>query len=82
MKVLALRFVRWSALGLLLLLVSGPFVPSQQLRAQQTKSGHEFIYYNNAAHSEEVGFTVYCNSGQTFHSGEVTPYYIVIASDC
>ena len=46
------------------------------------KAGHEFIYYNNASHSQEVGYWIFCLDGQQFRSGEVTNYYIEIASDC
>jgi hypothetical protein len=60
---------------------AGAFTPRAQVHAAG-KAGHEFIYYNNAAHDVEVGYWIYCSNGQQFHSGEVTQYYSEIASDC
>ena len=47
-----------------------------------TRSGHEFIYYNDAAHDTVVGVQVWCSSGAHSGWGQVTPYYTIEPSDC
>ena len=60
---------------------AGAFTPTARVHAAG-KAGHEFIYYNDAAHDVEVGWWIYCLNGQQFHSGKTSPYYSEIASDC
>jgi uncharacterized protein DUF6289 len=46
-----------------------------------TKSGHDFVYYNDAAHQTVVGYRYYCigNSGGW---GSITPYVVESPFDC
>ena len=69
------------AAALAFALGAGAFVPAARVQAA-TKSGHEFIYYNNAAHQTVVGVYVYCSSGQFIHWGVITPYDVIETSSC
>lgn len=60
---------------------AGAFVPMPVAHAE-TRSGHAFTYYNNAAHQTVVGYYVYCNNGNFIHWGEITPYDTISASGC
>lgn len=85
MQVFALRFFRLVLLVLFIftfVLGSGSLIPTQRLEAQETRSGHEFIYYNDANHDEIVGVYVYCKDGADTHSGRISPYVVVEPSDC
>jgi hypothetical protein len=46
-----------------------------------TKTGHDFTYYNNAAHQTVVGYRYYCigNSGGW---GTITPYSVIHDFPC
>jgi hypothetical protein len=46
-----------------------------------TKTGHDFVYYNNAAHQTVVGYRYYCigNSGGW---GSITSFYVVNNFPC
>ena len=48
----------------------------------ETRTGHEFIYYNNAAHQTVVGVYVYCSNGSSSHWGVISPYYVIEPSGC
>jgi hypothetical protein len=50
--------------------------------AQITRSGHEFDYYSDSTYTTLVGVAIFCNSGQTFRWGDVTPYSIISDSGC
>ena len=52
------------------------------LQAATTRTGHEFIYYNNASHSTVVGVYVYCSNGSSSHWGVISPYYAIEPSGC
>lgn len=69
------------ALALTFALGAGVFVHASRAQAE-TKSGHEFIYYNNAAHQTVVGVYVYCSNGSSSHWGKITPYDVIEPSDC
>ena len=69
------------AAALAFALGAGAFVPAARVHAA-TKSGHEFIYYNDAAHQTVVGVYVYCSDGQFIHWGTISPYDVIEPSDC
>jgi len=69
------------ALAVLLVLAAGLLSMPLQTEAA-TRSGHEFIYYNDAAHDAVVGVQVWCSSGAHSGWGQVTPYYTIEASGC
>ena len=48
----------------------------------ETRTGHEFIYYNNAAHQTVVGVYVYCSNGSSSHWGVISPYSVIEPSGC
>ena len=48
----------------------------------ETRTGHEFIYYNNAAHQTVVGVYIYCSNGSSSHWGVITPYSVIEPSGC
>lgn len=72
-----MRRFRFALLALLFVLVFAS-VPS----ISETRTGHEFIYYNNAAHQTVVGVYVYCSNGSQSHWGVITPYYVIEPSGC
>jgi hypothetical protein len=59
---------------------AGAFSPARA--HAETRSGHQFTYYNNAQHQTVVGVWVWCNDGQNYHWGSVTPYDTITASGC
>lgn len=69
------------AAALAFALGAGAFVPAARVHAA-TRSGHQFTYYNNAAHQTVVGVWIYCADGQLIHWGTITPYDVISASDC
>jgi len=70
------------ALALVLVLAAGLLSLPSGTEAAITRSGHEFIYYNDAAHDTVVGVQVWCSSGAHSGWGQVTPYYTIEASGC
>lgn len=68
---LLLALVLGTCLALLLL---GVFKGSPV--AAETKTGHDFTYYNNAAHQTVVGYRYYC---PTYSGGwgTITPYDVI-----
>ena len=52
------------------------------LPAQATRSGHEFTYYDDAAHDNVVGFQVWCSNGSHSGWGRTTPYAVIGPSGC
>jgi hypothetical protein len=69
------------AVTLAFALGAGAFVPASRVHAE-TKTGHQFTYYNNAAHQTVVGVWVYCSNGQSSHWGKVSPYDVISSSGC
>jgi hypothetical protein len=69
------------AIALAFALGAGVFSPVARVHAE-TRSGHQFTYYNNAQHQTVVGVWVWCNDGQNYHWGTVTPYDTITASGC
>ena len=50
-------------------------------QAVVTRTGHDFTYYNNAAHQTVVGYRFVC-VGYSGGSGQVTPYYVIGPYPC
>jgi hypothetical protein len=73
---LLLALVLGACLALLLL---GVFKGSPA--AAETKTGHDFTYYNNAAHQTVVGYRYYC---PTYSGGwgSITPYDVINNFPC
>ena len=71
------RRLRFTLLALLFVLVYASVSPTVE-----TRTGHEFIYYNNAAHQTVVGVYVYCSNGSSSHWGVISPYYVIEPSGC
>jgi hypothetical protein len=46
-----------------------------------TKTGHDFTYYNNAAHQTVVGYRYYC-IGYSGGWGQITSYYVINNFPC
>jgi hypothetical protein len=68
-------------LAVLLVLAAGLLSMPLQTEAA-TRSGHEFIYYNDAAHHTVVGVQVWCKSGAHSGWGRITPYVEIDPSFC
>jgi hypothetical protein len=68
---LLLALVLGTCLALLLL---GVFKGSPV--AAETKTGHDFTYYNNAAHQTVVGYRYYCPN-YSGGWGTITPYDVI-----
>jgi hypothetical protein len=82
MKAATLAVTRISLATLLAFaLGAGAFTPAARVQAE-TRSGHQFTYYNNAAHQTVVGVWIFCSNGQTIHWGKITPYDTISASGC
>lgn len=81
MKHTTLRCLRSSFLAALF--VVGVAVPSSMNRAeaQITRSGHEIDYYSDATFTNMVGFVVFCKSGQTIRSGQMTRFSKIITEN-
>lgn len=77
MNISMLRRLRLTLLALLFVLVCASVSPTIE-----TKTGHEFIYYNNAAHQTVVGVFVYCNNGSSSHWGRTSAYVVIEPSGC
>lgn len=72
-----LRRFRFVLLALLFVLAFASVSPSFE-----TRTGHEFIYYNNAAHTTVVGVYIYCSNGASSHWGVISPYSVIEPSGC
>ena len=64
---------------LALLLVLGVFKGSPA--AATTRTGHDFTYYNNAAHQTVVGYRYYCPN-YSGGWGSITPYDVINTFPC
>jgi len=73
---LLLALVLGTCLALLLL---GVFKGSPV--AAETKTGHDFTYYNNAAHQTVVGYRYYCPN-YSGGWGTITPYDVINTFPC
>jgi len=69
------------AIVLAFALGAGAFTPAIRVHAE-SKLGHQFTYYNNAAHQTVVGVWIYCSNGQILHWGKISPYDTITASGC
>jgi hypothetical protein len=70
------------ALAVLLVLAAGLLSMPLRTEAATTRSGHEFIYFNDAAHDTVVGVQVWCKSGAHSGWGKITPYVEIDPSFC
>jgi hypothetical protein len=73
---LALAFALAATLATLLLSTAGG-----RPAAAATKSGHDFVYYNDAAHDSVVGYRYYC-IGNSGGYGSISPYFVENVFDC
>jgi hypothetical protein len=73
---LLLALVLGACLALLLL---GVFKGSSA--AAETRTGHDFTYYNNAAHQTVVGYRYYCPN-YSGGWGSITPYDVINTFPC
>ncbi|HLJ88061.1 MAG TPA: hypothetical protein VKZ53_14660 [Candidatus Angelobacter sp.] len=48
----------------------------------ETKTGHEFIFFSDAAHTHQIGIEIVCANGQTFRSGQTSGFVVVEPSGC
>jgi hypothetical protein len=67
------------AASLAVLMLLGAFGVSPA--ASTTRTGHDFTYYNNAAHQTVVGYRYYC-PGYSGGWGTITPYYVINNFSC
>ncbi|HEY6350598.1 MAG TPA: hypothetical protein VI636_14425 [Candidatus Angelobacter sp.] len=77
MNISILRRLRLAMLALLFVLAFASVSPTIE-----TKTGHQFTYYNNASHTTVVGVWIICANGTSFHSGQFSPYYTISPSGC
>ena len=74
---LLLALVLGACLALLVLVGVFKGLPA----AAETKTGHDFTYYNNANHTTVVGYRYYC-IGYSGAWGQITGYYVMNTYPC
>jgi len=82
MKAISVRRLRSLLIAALFLFSFATVSAPTNAGAQITRSGHEFDYYSDSTYTTLVGVAIFCNSGQTFRWGDVTPYSIISDSGC
>lgn len=74
--------LRFIFLIILFVMTFASLSSTPKLQAQQTRGGTEFDYYSDATYSDMVGIRGWCQNGQSYGFGDVTPYYIITDSGC
>jgi hypothetical protein len=83
MKTACLRSLRFLLLASLFVLSFAALSSTSNLGASSIgKAGNEFDYFSDATLKHQVGFVIFCRSGQVIRSGRMTQFVKVQPAGC
>ncbi len=82
MKNACLRSLRFVLLGSLFVLSFAALSSTNNVQASTGKLGNEFDYFSDATLTHQVGFVIFCRSGQVIRSGQMTQFVKVQPAGC